>query len=139
MSYTLSVTSAGGAVTNASISSSGVITWTPTEAQAPSTNTFTSIVADNGSPPLSATNTFTVLVNAVLPRPVVAISVSNDLVTLAWNANSGATYRVQLKTNLADPAWLDVVPDIVATGTTATMNTNVGTNSAAFYRVQVVQ
>src|SRR2546425_11472072 len=54
----------------ASIDANGVITWTPGEAQGPSTNTFTTIVTDNGSPPLSATNTFTVTVNEVNSAPV---------------------------------------------------------------------
>src|SRR2546421_7203710 len=36
--------------------SSGAINWTPTEAQGPSTNTITVVVADNGVPALSATN-----------------------------------------------------------------------------------
>src|SRR5207249_1170337 len=70
LTYTLTVSDAAGAVTNASISASGVITWTPTEAQGPNTNTFTTIVTDNGSPNLSATNTFAVVVNEVNSAPV---------------------------------------------------------------------
>ena len=34
----------------------GVLSWTPTEAQGPSTNVITVKVSDNGSPSLSATN-----------------------------------------------------------------------------------
>src|SRR5262249_33171869 len=56
--------------TNATISGSGVISWTPTEAQGPSTNLFTTVVVDNGVPPLSATNTFTVTVNEVNSAPI---------------------------------------------------------------------
>ena len=40
----------------------GVITWTPTAAFANTTNTITTIVTDNGVPPLSATNSFIVIV-----------------------------------------------------------------------------
>ncbi len=40
----------------------GVFTWTPTLAQAQSTNLITVIVTDNGLPPLSATQQFTVVV-----------------------------------------------------------------------------
>src|SRR5205823_11951936 len=39
--------------------SSGAISWTPSEAQGPSTNTITVVVTDNGVPALSATNSFT--------------------------------------------------------------------------------
>ena len=54
----------------ASISSSGVISWTPSEGQGPGLTTFTTIVTDNGTPPLSATNSFTVTVNEVNSAPV---------------------------------------------------------------------
>src|SRR5205814_922198 len=56
----------------ASIDTNGVITWTPMEAQGPSANTITTIVTDNGVPPASATNTFTVTVNEVNSSPVLA-------------------------------------------------------------------
>jgi hypothetical protein len=58
------------APTNAVISSTGIITWTPTEGQGPSTNLFTTVVTDNGTPPLSATNSFTVFVTEVNTAPV---------------------------------------------------------------------
>src|SRR5437667_152503 len=50
------------APTNAAIYAVGVITWTPTSVQASTTNTFTTRVVDDGSPPLSATNSFTATV-----------------------------------------------------------------------------
>jgi hypothetical protein len=58
---------------NASIGTSGIITWTPTEAQGPSSGVvFTTKVTDNGTPALSATNSFTVTVNEVNSAPVLA-------------------------------------------------------------------
>src|SRR5207244_9796794 len=74
------------APTNASISSSGIITWTPTEAQGPSSGVvFTTKVTDNGTPPLSATNTFTVTVNELNSAPSLSTITSqtvNELATL---------------------------------------------------------
>src|SRR5207302_5862363 len=61
LAYTLTVTNAAGVVANATITN-GVIAWTPTEAQGPSTNTFTTVVTDDGTPPLKATNSFVVVV-----------------------------------------------------------------------------
>src|SRR5206468_3458729 len=49
---------------------SGVFTWTPSETQGPSTNLVTVRVTDNGSPPLSDTKNFTVVVNEVNSAPV---------------------------------------------------------------------
>ena len=48
---------------------SGVLSWTPTEAEGPSTNWITVRVTDNGSPPLSTTNSFRVVVNEVNTQP----------------------------------------------------------------------
>ena len=61
LSYTLVVTNVNNnsAVTNASISTNGVITWTPGQTQSPGTNVFTTVVSDGS---LSATNSFTVTV-----------------------------------------------------------------------------
>ncbi len=53
----------------AAISAGGVITWTPSIAQANATYTFETRVTDNGSPPLSATNSFQVTVPAYVPPP----------------------------------------------------------------------
>jgi uncharacterized delta-60 repeat protein len=74
------------APTNASISASGIITWIPIEAQGPSNNVvFTTKVIDDGTPPLSATNTFTVTVNEVNSVPMLPVLGSrtvNELATL---------------------------------------------------------
>ncbi len=51
------------------VSSGGIVKWTPTELQGPSTNTVTVKVTDDGTPPLSATNSFTVVVNEVNAPP----------------------------------------------------------------------
>jgi hypothetical protein len=57
----------------ASIDTNGVITWTPSQAQGPSTNLITTVVTDSGAPPLSATNSFIVVVNDLSRRaPVLA-------------------------------------------------------------------
>jgi hypothetical protein len=57
-----------GAPANMNIDSNGIITWTPTPAQSPSTNLITTVVTntdafDSVSPHLTATNAFTVIVN----------------------------------------------------------------------------
>jgi hypothetical protein len=61
-----------GGPTNASISASGIISWMPNEAQGPGTNTITTVVTDNGSPPMSATNRFNVIVQEVNSAPVLS-------------------------------------------------------------------
>src|SRR5262249_46343994 len=68
VSYTLMVALSNAPAvlaTNASISASGVITWTPTEAQGPGVYLVTTVAADNANPSLKDTNTFYVTVNEV--------------------------------------------------------------------------
>src|SRR5439155_17203411 len=76
-----------GAPAGASINSTnGVFSWTPTEAQGPSTNLITVRVTDNGSPPSSDTGSFTVVVTEVNRAPVLtapAEQITNDRITLA--------------------------------------------------------
>ncbi|MBL8040314.1 MAG: cadherin-like domain-containing protein [Chthonomonas sp.] len=55
-----------------SMSSSGVLTWTPTEAQGPETYPVTIRATDSGTPKLSSTMTYNVTVREVNKAPVVA-------------------------------------------------------------------
>jgi hypothetical protein len=61
-----------GALTGASIDpANGLFTWTPTEGQGPGTNLFGVIVSDDGSPSLSVTQRFTVVVLEANRPPVI--------------------------------------------------------------------
>src|SRR5205823_1294382 len=53
--------------------SSGVLTWTPTEAQGPSTNLITVKVTDNGAPQSSDTKSFTIVVTEANSAPVLTV------------------------------------------------------------------
>lgn len=60
---TLTFSLAPGAPTNALIDTvTGLLRWNPTPEQSPSTNRFTVVVTDDGTPTLSATRSFTVIV-----------------------------------------------------------------------------
>ena len=66
-----------GAPTGMSISTNGVVTWTPQQTQSPGTNVVTTIVTNSNpydlvNPHLSATNTFTVIVKEVNVAPVLS-------------------------------------------------------------------
>ena len=74
LTYSLLVSPAGMV-----ISPTGIITWTPTEAQGPSTNTVTTKVSDNGVPSLSATNIFLVVVTEANTTPVLTTSTNRTV------------------------------------------------------------
>jgi hypothetical protein len=128
------------APTNAVIDATGVIRWTPTTAQAPSTNVFVTTVKDDLVPPLSATNSFTVIVRQQgVPAPVMQpIVASNGTVTITWSASTGRSYRVQYKNTLPATNWLDLAPDVLANGPTASLTETNLAVPERFYRVQVL-
>jgi hypothetical protein len=79
------------------ISSSGMITWTPTQAESPGTNLITTIVTNSDpydlvSPKLTATNTFTVIVKEVNQPPVLPVIGTQTLTLLQlFSIANGAT------------------------------------------------
>lgn len=121
----------------ASIDSNGVITWTPTEAEAPSTNIFETIVADEpNGPALTATNSFFVIVlPSILPPVFESISVTNGNVTLIWSSLNGRSYRLQYSDDLSGTNWTDITPDVIASGPTATLTSPEGEVIQRYYRV----
>ena len=89
------------APTNAAInSSSGMFTWRPTIAQSPSTQAVSVVVADNGSPILSATQSFTTTVIQPAVPVLNAISITNSQFGFLINGSSGPDYTIQASTNL---------------------------------------
>src|SRR5205823_9332376 len=91
-----------GAPPGASINtSSGGFVLTPTEAQGPGTYPVTVRVTDNGSPPLSDAQTFTIVVNSAVEFRFTGIAMSgNSVVTLNWTSQVGKTYRLEYKDDL---------------------------------------
>jgi hypothetical protein len=69
LTYSLDSGAPAGALINPT---TGLFTWTPTEAQGPSTNVVTIRVSDNGSPALSASETITIIVSDVNSTPSIA-------------------------------------------------------------------
>jgi methyl coenzyme M reductase subunit C len=70
---TLAFTLGPGAPEGATVGSNGLFTWTPAASQGPSTNRITVIVADNGTPSLTATQMFTAIVTDLNGAPVLAV------------------------------------------------------------------
>jgi hypothetical protein len=87
----------------------GAVHGTPSEAQGPATHTITVRVTDDGIPPLSDTNSLTVVVAGTSePLKVTARVTEGGTVTLSWNARAGKDYSVQYKANLQDAEWLSL-------------------------------
>lgn len=114
----------------------GFLLWQTTAAEAGQVFSATVRVTDNGSPPLSSTRSFDIVVDS-LPE-FLGIRQEPPQVILNWSAIPGTTYRLLSATNLAGP-WFDPLPDIVATNTVMTFAENVTTTlQEYFYRVTTV-
>lgn len=126
-----SLLSAGGA----SISPEGLITWIPLAG--PQTNVITTVVFDDGLPVLSTTNSVMVIVTNGVPAPVIlGIQVTESNAIVTWSTVSNLTYRLEYLDEVTFTNWTASVPDVLATGSTATGTNATAGQSMRFYRVQ---
>lgn len=104
----LTFTLAGGTPAGASLhAATGVFTWRPADYQGGTTNQFAVIVTDSGTPALSATQTFTVIVRDSRPDFALSFGTTNLLagqsgsVPLFLNTGAGLTnVSLTLETDL---------------------------------------
>jgi large repetitive protein len=82
------------------ISDLGVITWTPTEADGPSSNVFVTIATDDGTPPRSASNVFSVVVNEVNIAPLLTVPAAQALDELTTLVVTNLASDEDIPTNL---------------------------------------
>jgi len=122
-----------------SVSSNGIITWTPTHAQAGTTNTITATVSntdpfDPVNPHLSATNSFTVI---VAPAPVLFSPtwLGNGQFQFSFNSAAGARYTVFYSDDLS--TWVELIAFNGPGGKANVIDPNAGASPRRFYRVKV--
>ena len=98
---TFSLTSSGPTNTTFG-TSSGIFAWRPLVTQANTTNLFTVVVTDSGTPNLSATQSFHVTVNPLTQPNVISSLWAGGQFSLAVAGQTGPDYGVQTSTNLVD-------------------------------------
>jgi hypothetical protein len=139
LGYQLTVAPAG-----ALINANGIITWTPAPNQVPSLNVFTTIVTDTNifainARSLTATNRFMVTaLGAADEFQSVSITLASGVGTVTWASVPGQTYRLQCKDSLSDAIWVDLTPDVTASGTWTSMTNLIGGAIQRFYRIELV-
>jgi hypothetical protein len=114
------------------------------DGQTNSTFTISSVaVSDAGSYNVIVSNSFGTATssNAILTiasQPVIQyIHLTNGVATVTWTSIPGQGYRLQYLDDLSGTNWTDQVPDILATGSTAS-NTNTASASVRYYRIFVL-
>jgi pectate lyase len=127
---TFSLLSAPG---NATLgASSGVFSWRPLIAEAGTTNLITVKVTDNGTPNLSATQSFHVIVSTPAQPQMPVFGFNNGQFILTITGDTGPDYIVQASTNLTD--WVGVFTNPMPFTWTDTGASNF---SQQFYRIQL--
>ena len=116
--------------------STGDFSWMATNSPPPSTNAITIRVTDNGVPPMSGTQTFTV---SVLPVPQLAFGLpSGGLLPLAFSTLAGQNYEVQYKDDLAEPSWTALGGALSGTGGVIEVDADMTGQSQRFFRLAVL-
>ena len=137
LTWSLRLAPAGAAI-NPISPTNCVISWRPAIAQSPTTNTFSMLVTDNGTPPLSATQSITVTV--LQPR-------TPQLLNPSWTGNSfamqvtgdaGPDYVVETATNLNSlMQWQPMVTNYSVTPPLLWTNPTSSKSPQGFYRVRL--
>lgn len=113
---------------------SGVFSWRPPVSAANSTNTIRVQVTDSGSPNLSATNSFSVVVGPVASPAIGSVSLSAGTVNLTINGPQGPDYTLLTSTDMVN--W----QALFTTNSPAMPLTLSDTNAmdlGRFYRIQI--
>jgi autotransporter-associated beta strand protein len=121
---------------DATVDANGLITWRVAQIRTPLGVSFTVLVTDSGSPSLTSSQTFEVVVLDGGPSPVLSLqpgTPGSDAITLMGAGVPGAQYVMQFATNLPRP-WFNFSTNVAgAKGLWSVADTE-ATNSARFYR-----
>jgi len=122
--------------TNATINANtGAFSFRPLASQADTTNLFTLKVADNGTPSLTASQSFNVIVNP-LAQPALSSPIwSAGQFGLTLNGQIGPDYIVLASTNLVD--WQPIATNTPVTMPFLWTDPASGTLQLRFYRIHV--
>jgi hypothetical protein len=103
----------------------------------PSLTTAATAASPVSGYPIVATNG-TLTVNSA-PTPVIlAVGVTNQVITVTWSSVVGSAYQLQSTTNLMSTNWSSLLPNVMATGTTTSQTNAAGNTPQQFYRVTLV-
>ena len=103
---TLTFALLAGEINSTLNTNSGAFSFRPLVTQANSTNNFVLKVSDNGTPTLSATQSFSVVVNPLSAPGLSNISIAGEQLSFSVSGQSGPDYAIETSTNLTD--WSNV-------------------------------
>jgi autotransporter-associated beta strand protein len=114
---------------------SGILNWRPTIAQSPMVTSVSLMVADNGTPSLTATQSFQVTVTAPVVPALSATTISNGVFGMTISGDAGPDYNIYGSTNLMD--WLLLQQNFSPALPLQFLDPAATNFSQRFYRVQL--
>jgi hypothetical protein len=94
------------------------------------------VVTDNGTPNLSATNSFNVVVNPLTQPNLLAPSYSAGQFSVSVSGEVGPDYALQVSTNLSGGSWVTLLQSNSPPSPFTFTDTNAG-GAQQFYRIIV--
>jgi glucuronoarabinoxylan endo-1,4-beta-xylanase len=116
--------------------STGIFSWRPPVSSANTTSTVSIAVANNGTPPLSATNMFKIIVNPLAPTTISSPAVSGQKINLLVNGTQGPDYTLKTTTNLLG-TWQTVFTTNSPMLPWSFTYTNTANNPDLFFRIEM--
>jgi hypothetical protein len=130
LTYSLAPGAPLGSIIN---STNGLFNWAAPVVTGALTNLVTVRVADNGSPPLTNSATFKMI---IVPVPVAsATATASNAVVVSWSTFPSKTYRLQFKDDLSATNWLTFGSDVIASGSLLSVTNSISGVLQRFYRV----
>ena len=116
--------------------SSGIFNWRAPVASAGTTQNVQVRVSDSGSPPLSDTQDFAIVINLLGAIALNALSLSNASFQFQVSGPAGPDYILQGNTNLSNPGgWINLLTNTPVALPCDLIDTNAAAFSSRFYRV----
>ncbi len=114
--------------------SSGAFSWATTSHATPGANSITVVVTNNGLPPLSDAETFSVIVSTP-PQFTGAAVGTNGQIKVSFNTLPGQNYQIQSTINLSDANWTTLGGIFPGVGLPLSVSYDLPESSQTFYRV----
>ncbi len=115
----------------ATVSTSGIFSWTAPQVTSGQTNAVTLRVTDSGTPALTDSKTFSIIV--IAPPRISLMTVTAGNANLTWQTFPGKTYRVEFKDDLTNASWTQLGSDTFASGNSLSISEPA--SGQRFYRI----
>ena len=101
------------------------------------TDSFTYQCRDSQSTSQVATATINIVTAEPVPA-ILSLGITNNMAAITWSSVANLIYQMQRTDSLNGTNWINVPPDVTATGSTTTKTNAVGNGPQQFYRINLL-